>query len=287
MADTKVYSIRADEEVVSQLKEVTEQFPNASEAFRSLLAAHEMSRAKEVLKGQETSIDDFQAHADALVRAYISSLDLTAGTEQRIRQEFVERLESKDKTIADLQKRTEDAERIAKEATATVSEVEQRAAERDEEANRQLSEYIAKTEQAQKAQLQAEENARIAEQARKEIEGHLEAMREQRAEARADKEKAQARSSELEAQISAVQKELAQMQSELVQEKAAHAADKNAAEIAKAQAETAKIQAISEERERLNAEYKDMQTQMQTKIDKLYEQNSTLQAQIQALRTTE
>jgi DNA repair exonuclease SbcCD ATPase subunit len=287
MADTKVYSIRADEEVVSQLKEVTEQFPNASEAFRSLLAAHEMSRAKEVLKGQETSIDDFQAHADALVRAYISSLDLTAGTEQRIRQEFVERLESKDKTIADLQKRTEEAEKTAKDATIAIEETERRAAERDEEANRQVAEYIARAEQAQKDKEQAEKNAQIAEQARLEISGHLDAVRVQIDEALADKKKADARASELEARITEMQKELTQAISELAKEKEAHAADKSAAEIAKAQAETAKIQAISEERERLNAEYKDMQTQMQTKIDKLYEQNSTLQAQIQALRTTE
>ena len=278
MADTKVYSIRADEEVVSQLKEVTEQFPNASEAFRSLLAAHEMSRAKEVLKGQETSIDDFQAHADALVRAYISSLDLTAGTEQRIRQEFVERLESKDKTIADLQKRTEDAERTAKEAVATVSEVEQMASERDEEANRQVAEYIARAEQAQKDKEQAEKNAQIAEQARLEISGHLDAVRVQIDEALADKKKADARVSELEARITEMQKELTQAISELAKEKEAHAADKSAAEIAKAQAETAKVQAISAVKEQHFEEIKALQAKIEDKNDLINELNAKIQA---------
>lgn len=278
MADTKVYSIRADEEVVSQLKEVTEQFPNASEAFRSLLAAYEMSRAKEVLKGQETSIDDFQAHADALVRAYISSLDLTAGTEQRIRQEFVERLESKDKTIADLQKRTEEAEKTAKDATIAIEETERRAAERDEEANRQVAEYIARAEQAQNDKEQAEKNAQIAEQARLEISGHLDAVRVQIDEALADKKKADARASELEARITEMQKELTQAISELAKEKEAHAADKSAAEIAKAQAETAKVQAISETKEKYFEEIKALQAKIEDKTETITELKGTIQA---------
>ena len=278
MAESKVYSIRADEEVIAKLKEVTEQFPNASEALRALLTAQEMSQAKVVLKGQETGIEDFQAHADSLVRAYINALDLTANTEQRVRQEFIERLESKDKTIADLQKRTEEAEKAAKEAVVIATETEQRAAERDEEANRQLSEYLSQAEQAQKAQIQAEENARIAEQARQEMEEHIETIKAQRDEALEDKKKADIRSSDLEAEIKAVRQELSQAQLELSQEKSAHAADKSAAEIAKAQAETAKIQAISEVKEKHFEEIKALQAKIENKNETISELKSTIQA---------
>ena len=50
------------------------------------------------------------------------------------------------------------------------------------------------------------------------------------------------------------------------------------------QAETAKIQVISEERERLNAEYKAMQAQLQAKIDKKDSQNEELRAEIRELQ---
>ncbi|MGN0246699.1 MAG: hypothetical protein ACI4DK_12160 [Lachnospiraceae bacterium] len=282
MAESKVYSIRADEEVVAKLKEVTEQFPNASEAFKALLSAHEMSQAKNLLRGQETVIDDYQALLDSLRRAYITQLDLNIRTEVRLRQEIQEELSSKDKTIIDLQKRTEEAEQIAKEAVAAVSETKQMAAERDEEANRQVAEYIAQVEQAQKDKEQAEKNAQIAEQARQEIAGHLDAVRVQIDEALLDKKKANARASELEARITAMQKELTQAISELSKEKEAHAADKSAAEIAKAQAETATVQAISEVKEQHFEEIKALQAKIEDKNDIINELNAKIQ-ELQAI----
>ena len=178
MADTKaVYSVRADESTIAQIKEVTEQFPNANDAFRALLNSYEMSQAKSVLHGQETSIDDFQSHVDSLLRAYISVLDLTANTEQRVRQDFNELLESKDKIIADLQKRLEEAESLANEAAKAESEAEQRAAERDEEATRQIAEYMTQAERAMQDKEQAEKNVHTYEQVLRENNERIEEMK--------------------------------------------------------------------------------------------------------------
>ena len=110
MADTKVTSIRTDEETAARFKEVAEQFPNGAECLKALINAHEMAQAKGVLTGQETSIADFQAHADSLVKSYIAVLELTANAENRIRQEFQQQLESKDSTIISLQKSLKGAE---------------------------------------------------------------------------------------------------------------------------------------------------------------------------------
>lgn len=110
MADTKVTSIRTDEETAARFKEVAEQFPNGAECLKALINAHEMAQAKGVLTGQETSIADFQAHADSLVKSYIAVLELTANAENRIRQEFQQQLESKDSTIISLQESLKRAE---------------------------------------------------------------------------------------------------------------------------------------------------------------------------------
>ena len=113
MADTKVTSIRTDEETAARFKEVAEQFPNGAECLKALINAHEMAQAKGVLTGQETSIADFQAHADSLVKSYIAVLELTANAENRIRQEFQQQLESKDSTIISLQKSLKGADERA------------------------------------------------------------------------------------------------------------------------------------------------------------------------------
>lgn len=250
MAESKVYSIRADEETLTKFKEVTEQFPNASEAMRALLNAHEITQAKMVLAGQETSIDDFQAHADSLVRAYINSLDLTANAEQRIHTEYRERLDSKDKTISDLQKRLEDAKQSATEAAVVAKKVEQRAAERDAAATQQIAEYSAQAERAQKDKDQAEKNAQISESARLTAVEHLNSTKEQLEKERAAVKETEKRIEQLEAEVGRYKDELTKTQSALSDERIGRQADKSAAELALAQAEIACERAISAEKEK-------------------------------------
>lgn len=121
MAETKVTSVRADEETTAQFKSLLEQFPNGTECLKTLLNAYELEQAKGILTGQGTDISDFQAHADSLVRAYITALDLTANAENRIRSEFHELLDSKDRIIQDLQHRAEAAEQRLEEMSDAVS----------------------------------------------------------------------------------------------------------------------------------------------------------------------
>ena len=135
MAENKLTGIRADAETTAKFKELSEQFPNAGECLKALINAHEMTQAKQVLTGQETSIADFQAHADSLVKLFIGALDLTANAENRIRQEFQQQLESKDKTIISLQESLEQAsnavqsadERAIAAETTAKAELEQQA----------------------------------------------------------------------------------------------------------------------------------------------------------------
>jgi len=120
----KTRSIRAEETVLEQFKELSEQFPNQSVALESLLNAYKMQTAKAKVVTRQTEIDNFDSHLQALSSAFVNSIELTENTEQRIRVEFQQQLESKDKTIIELQSKEETANVTSAELKKKLEEVE-------------------------------------------------------------------------------------------------------------------------------------------------------------------
>ena len=104
--EKKVRSIRADEEVFAKFKAICEETGGQNEGLAALISAYELSTAKRLLSGQADSISDFQTRVDGIVKAYISALEITAGTEERVRNEFRAQLDSQTQTIISLQQRT-------------------------------------------------------------------------------------------------------------------------------------------------------------------------------------
>ncbi|MDE6679152.1 MAG: hypothetical protein K2K02_08940 [Ruminococcus sp.] len=114
-------SFRADDETKKKFEEASAEFENKNIFMQTLLNLYSMDKAGATLSGQETSIKNFQALVNSLVREYTHSLELTANAENRVRDEFSVQLESKDSIISDLQKRLTETEQTAEQ---TVSEVE-------------------------------------------------------------------------------------------------------------------------------------------------------------------
>jgi chromosome segregation ATPase len=157
MAETKLTGIRADAETTAKFKEISEQFPNAGECLKALINTHEMAQAKQALTGQETSIQDFQTHVDSLVSLFISTLELSANAENRIRQEFRQLLDSKDETIISLQDKVKQAETIAQQA-------DERAVNAETDAQSQIEEFeTALQEMKEKLETATNENQSQAE----------------------------------------------------------------------------------------------------------------------------
>lgn len=113
--EMKTRSIRADEATLEKFKALSESFENQGECLASLITAYEISNAKHVLSDMKTDISDYESHIQSIQEAFLHVLELNNNAEQRIRQEYAALLQSKDKTIADLQSRSEELE---KEATA-------------------------------------------------------------------------------------------------------------------------------------------------------------------------
>lgn len=159
MAETKVTSIRADEETTSRFKELSEQYPNSAECLKALINSYEMSQAKGVLAGQETTINDFQSHLDSIMRAYITVLDLTANTENRIREEFRASLESKDRIILNLQESLNAAKQNVSNIAEEKKAIEVKAEEQKQKLEDEVAALTSRIEQAEKEQSRAEQYA--------------------------------------------------------------------------------------------------------------------------------
>ncbi len=104
----KTRSIRADETVLNKFKELSEQFDNQSDCLNSLITAYELNNSKHILTEVKTDITDFETHLNSIQQAFLHALELNAGAEERIRQEFKRQLESKDNSIINLQEQLEE-----------------------------------------------------------------------------------------------------------------------------------------------------------------------------------
>ena len=101
--EKKVRSIRADDITFDKFKSLCDELGGHSECLNSLISTYELGRAKELIPEHEVNISEFQSHADSLVRAYVSLLDISKNADNRIKSEFVLQLDSKDKIIMELQ----------------------------------------------------------------------------------------------------------------------------------------------------------------------------------------
>ena len=268
----KIRSIRADEQVLEKFKAISEEYANQSEALSALITAWEMNNSRTVLPSMEKDIATFSGLVQSLQSLYLNALELNNNTELRVRQEFAEQLKSKDRTIEDLQLKSDAAEMRAQTALNDREQIQQVANENVKEA--QAAQRIAEqsAESAREAQRLAEERAedktalaktnelRIADLQRQIVD--RDKRIEQLEEAEKDSQRYRDEIEELTGKILEQQKRAEQAESELEKQKvmAAMAAER---------AEVVKQQAILEER-----------TKQSDKIQELYSELNELRKEL-------
>lgn len=293
MAETKVTSIRADEETTSRFKELSEQYPNSAECLKALINAHEMAQAKGILAGQETNINDFQSHLDSIMRGYINALDMTANAENRIRQEFQRQLDSKDYTISDLQ----NSLRISTEAELTAREQAKttkiEADERVEQATKEIDSLQKELTSVKKQSSELSESLTAVRSQIVDKQQIIDNLNQQLTNAKAMTEKAEsaeARAVKAESELSAVKSELSEAKKlhesdvkELKQQLASHVTSaEQAAQLAEKLAEADKREALANQKEK----YIEELDKLRQEIKALTEENFTLKAKISAEKNT-
>lgn len=97
-----IRSVRAPEEALDFLKELGEkEFANQGEALQYLTTLWNLEQAKQTT-GREKEIEDFQHLVGRVGEMYVQSLALLSDTEERVRQDFAQRMENQEQSIAEL-----------------------------------------------------------------------------------------------------------------------------------------------------------------------------------------
>lgn len=142
-------SIRADKAVFDKLKAIcAEKGMQQGAALEAILTAWEVQEAKGLVPERAADVADFDAHLQGIQKAFLRSLDLAAGAEQRARVSFSAQLDAMSGSVARLEK--ELAETQAELAKATHQAAEN--AKRAERAEKRVAEL----EKAQSEQNRTE-----------------------------------------------------------------------------------------------------------------------------------
>jgi Chromosome segregation ATPases len=105
----KPATFRLNEEDINRFKEFASQNNlNQQEAFTSLLNTLELNNAKSALGERAKSIEVFQTTINSLVKFYINSLEENTTTEERIREELSQQINTKDNAISALYEQLQD-----------------------------------------------------------------------------------------------------------------------------------------------------------------------------------
>jgi chromosome segregation ATPase len=125
--EIKAVSFRLIEEDIQKFREIAdEQGLNQAEMFQGLMNSFEMAKAKGMITDRAKEIEVFQDTVNNLVSMFINSLAINQTSEERIRETLSLELNTKDKTIADLQEykeKTKDQLKTNKEEIKTLEDV--------------------------------------------------------------------------------------------------------------------------------------------------------------------
>lgn len=124
-SDSKIVgkSIRIAEDDIIKFREYAEEKGlSQAEMFEAMMNAFEMSKAKALITDRAKEVEVFQDTVNNLVNMYINSLIINQSSEERIRETLSLELNTKDKTIKDLQEYKESTKEEVKTLSKELKE---------------------------------------------------------------------------------------------------------------------------------------------------------------------
>ena len=104
MGEVKQTNFRVDQDTADKFREFCAAAGmNQAQGFDHMMQVLELDRAKEAVPSRATEIEEYEMHVKAILSAYTNSLAINNDAEERVKEQFSASLESKDKTIQDLQ----------------------------------------------------------------------------------------------------------------------------------------------------------------------------------------
>lgn len=274
--EKKVRSIRADDEVYAKFKEICEQAGGQNEALTALISSYELETAKCMLPGQSTSIDDFKSRIEGVIRAYISALDLSVSAEERVREDYKQRMNTQVKTIEDLQTRNE---QLTASYTALLEQAEQAQTTHQAEVTELRAMCDLAQDKVVQAEKQREQAEKIATMATEQVEqlkarvAELITKADKSEEYKAGKERLEASEAAHKARIEELERKLAEEQEK------ATVSIANVTEMAEQDKASAVRIAIADTKEMYQAKIEQLQQTYTAQINALIDSIKTMQSQ--------
>lgn len=123
MGEIKPTSFRVSTVATEKFKELSNQLGMTQAEFMdNLLNAFELENAKSKILDRSKEIEEFQSHAQRLISIYLNSLELNQNSEERIKQKFLEQLQSKAELINNLQDQLQSLKDKIKESDMLVKD---------------------------------------------------------------------------------------------------------------------------------------------------------------------
>lgn len=128
--ELKVKSFRVDEDTFSKFKEIAaSEFGNQGQCLDALINLYETEQSKSTLVTRQLEIESFQDYVNKINRLFVTSLQLSEDAENRAKESFIKKLESKDEALLTLKEKLETKqkeEQILKEKVKNLLEEQKR-----------------------------------------------------------------------------------------------------------------------------------------------------------------
>ena len=227
-------------------------------------------------KGQATSIDDFKSRIEGVIRAYISALDLSVSAEERVREDYKQRMNTQVKTIEDLQTRNE---QLTASYTALLEQAEQAQTTHQAEVTELRAMCDLAQDKVVQAEKQREQAEKIATMATEQVEqlkarvAELITKADKSEEYKAGKERLEASEATYKARIEELERKLAEEQEK------ATVSIANVTEMAEQDKASAVRIAIADTKEMYQAKIEQLQQTYTAQINALIDSIKTMQSQ--------
>lgn len=119
-------TIRTTNEAYEKFRQIAqENFNSQGQCFSTLIHLFELEQGKTVLGERKLEIENFQMHINALLSMFTNSLQLNEDAEDRVRSGMQDILDTKDRTILQLQKERNHIQGLLDEKTDQYEELKQ------------------------------------------------------------------------------------------------------------------------------------------------------------------
>lgn len=170
--------MRLSEELIAEIKKYNDEngFTQA-QGIAELLSIATQNKVKTLLPGQKSDIEHFQALHKQVMDAYTHALELNASAEERAKADVQIALDSKDRTIADLQKRLDEENTKVKTAEDSVAAAAENLAALQKEADQAHKDAEAAHQTAEQQKQIADEKTKLNDMLQAERTANLEKLK--------------------------------------------------------------------------------------------------------------